>query len=349
MFFALKVCNLFLIQAFFLAHSAPNDCQPDEKYIKLYQCPHVYNTEMTSLMRREYGIDNFQYFQWICCPKPGNVLPNTDICGKSPAGYRIALGQETSPHEFPWMAMLLYRNNTSLDIIPSCAGSLINNRYVLTAAHCLAGMPDAFTLKSVRLGEHNIWETPSHMGNCNERSLRCAVPHFDVGVEESFVHRRYKKGAQRQMQHDIALLRLKMPVRFSNGIKPICLLRDHPALTNARLQIAGWGKMENGYLSAVLRKGDVTEVHPNRCSEMFRHLQFNYKTQICARGRNNVDTCEGDSGGPLMATMVKDRSEFTYQVGITSIGHSICGTIGYPAVYTKTKPFFNWIVSRMRP
>jgi len=171
---------------------------------------------MTGLMRREYGIDYFQYLgpQKICCPKPGNELPSTYICGRSPAGYRIARGQETSPNEFPWMAMLLYMNNISMEIIPSCAGSLINNRYVLTAAHCLSNMPDALTLKSVRLGEHNIWETPIDRWECSDRSLRCAVPHIDVDVEESFVHGRYKKGAQRLMQHDIALLRLKMPVRY---------------------------------------------------------------------------------------------------------------------------------------
>jgi len=119
-------------------------------------------------------------------------------------------------------------------------------------------------------------------------------------------------------------------------------------LTNARLEIAGWGKMENGWFSEVLRRGDVTEVHPNRCSEMFLHLQFNFKTQICARGRNDVDTCSGDSGGPLMATMKGYYTEFIYQVGITSFGHSTCGTIGYPSVYTKTKAFFNWIVRRMK-
>ncbi|XP_016959648.1 phenoloxidase-activating factor 1-like isoform X2 [Drosophila biarmipes] len=305
---------------------------------------------MTSLMRTEYGIVSWEYvgLQMVCCPKPGDELPSPGTCGRSPAGYRIARGQEASPNELPWMAMLLYLNNTSLEIIPSCAGSLINNRYVLTAGHCVASMPGTFTLKSVRLGEHNVGSTATGLPLCWDRRVRCAVPHIDIDVEKAFVHSRFKKGAKTQLQHDIALLRLKMPVRFSNGIKPICLLRAHPPLTNSTLQIAGWGQTEDGRLSQVLRKGNVNEVHPSMCSQMFRYLQFNFHSQLCALGQRGVDICGGDSGGPLMATMRGFQADIIYQAGISSVAHQICGSLGYPAVFTKVKHFFNWITRRMK-
>ncbi|CAG7829743.1 unnamed protein product, partial [Allacma fusca] len=40
-------------------------------------------------------------------------------------------------NEFPWQAALVYRNTR----IPFCGGTLLNNLYILTAAHCVLNMP----------------------------------------------------------------------------------------------------------------------------------------------------------------------------------------------------------------
>ena len=42
------------------------------------------------------------------------------------------------------------------------------------------------------------------------------------------------------------------------------------------------------------------------------------------------EACDGDSGGPMFATLAGKR----YQVGITSFGRG-CGARGYPGVYTE--------------
>lgn len=48
---------------------------------------------------------------------------------------KIVGGSETKFGEFPWMAVLFYsKYNHNV-----CAGSVIQTKFILTAAHCLVG------------------------------------------------------------------------------------------------------------------------------------------------------------------------------------------------------------------
>lgn len=69
----------------------------------------------------------------------GSVLPDRTICGIERGKDRILGGKVAGLDEFPWMAILRYKDKLGEDAGFKCGGTLINNRYVLTAAHCIVG------------------------------------------------------------------------------------------------------------------------------------------------------------------------------------------------------------------
>ena len=58
----------------------------------------------------------------------------------------IVGGEEASIGEYPWLALIGYTSRGRSGVIWSCGGSLIGNRYVLTAAHCVTGLPGNYQL-----------------------------------------------------------------------------------------------------------------------------------------------------------------------------------------------------------
>lgn len=71
--------------------------------------------------------------------------------------------------------------------------------------------------------------------------------------------------------------------------------------------------------------------------------------QLCAGGKNNKDSCPGDSGGPLQsAAFLYDDIRYV-QYGIVSFGPKYCGLNGFPGVYTKVTYYMKWILDMIDP
>lgn len=118
------------------------------------------------------------------------------------------------------------------------------------------------------------------------------------------------------------------------------------------MTVTGWGlydeqTLKGVYLikSTVKRKVDVPIAAASKCN-IYTRITPN---QICAGGEKGKDSCNGDSGGPLMYFMVgEDGAKQWYEEGIVSFGPTECGGDLTPAVYTRTARYMNWILSNLR-
>ncbi|XP_055529572.1 transmembrane protease serine 9-like [Wyeomyia smithii] len=268
-------------------------------------------------------------------PILGSIYPNylPRHCGVY-IPDRIAGGQSARVFEFPWMAIILHRNMEFL-----CLGTLIHIRYILTVASCIRNpLPN-----KVRLGEHTIGQEK----DCNDGQEDCAPPVRDYSIECIITHPRFTFPKR---HHDVALIRLGENVILEDHIQPICLphstaLRDFQP---SRYIVTGWGRTDLiGKLSPVLQKGAVLPGNRFECQEWLRGLRGEPQLtegQLCLGGGNDsVDTCAGDSGGPLGYGAKLHGVRFV-QFGIVSLGT----TCGYaPTIFTNVAYYMEWILANM--
>lgn len=284
-------------------------------------------------------------------PAPANLrLLPLDECGPVSAD-RIIGGKEAQVMELPWMARLGYRRDFSSDFDYNCGGSLISDRYVLTAAHCINENTGLVPV-SVRLGEQDA----SSEIDCSFVSGEqvCAPPPVDVVIERIIKHKNY---GENRFQNDIALLRLARPVQFTDFVKPVCLPVDGKDqkrdLTGKKVTVAGWGRVANrngAGGSKVLMKVSVPVSKAQDCASAYVPLQLLIASekQMCA-GDYGKDSCQGDSGGPLTTAGTVKGTPRVVQHGIVSFGPSHCATEGTPGVYTRVSHYVPWIVQNIEP
>ncbi|XP_061402704.1 CLIP domain-containing serine protease B8-like [Musca vetustissima] len=265
-------------------------------------------------------------------------------CGKQ-VTHRIYGGEIAELDEFPWLALLVYNTNEY-----GCSGALIDDRHVLTAAHCVYG--EAYRekkgLKYVRLGEFNVGTEPDCIEEPNY--LSCADAAMDMSVEKITVHPDYKDYSFNKL-NDIAIIRLKNPVSFTHFVMPICLpnvTEDSPFERDQMFSVSGWGRTDffNKYFvnipSPIKLKLRIPLMPRENCTKVLDlyGIQLGPK-QLCAGGEHAKDTCAGDSGGPLMFFDRKHSRWVAY--GIVSFGFTQCGLTGHPAVYTNVADYTEWI------
>lgn len=92
-------------------------------------------------------------------------------------------------------------------------------------------------------------------------------------------------------------------------------------------------------------KVQVPVVDQEVCRKKYTSLRTEINdTQLCAGGVYAEDTCDGDSGGPLMRSL----NNYWLVEGIVSFGRG-CGLEGWPAIYTRVASFDDWIRETIQP
>lgn len=141
---------------------------------------------------------------------------------------------------------------------------------------------------------------------------------------------------------------------FSDYINTICLPLEADLILNQsdeQVLVAGWGKDETLFRTQSLMKAKIPRQRIEKCRETFNRDSFTDSKIICAGGENQVDTCKGDSGGPLFWTGRVNAGAKYIQHGITAAGYKGCGVLFKnetpPALYTNVANFTDWITNNM--
>ncbi|XP_063911439.1 trypsin-1-like [Zophobas morio] len=257
-------------------------------------------------------------------------------CGHKSKGRegKIVGGDTADRGEFPWLVSITRRGGHF------CGGTVISNRFILTAGHCLCTGIGTDTLKpnhiKVTIAQHDLTNKSSDA--------------YEVTLKAVTVHPEYTCG---NVKNDIAILEMDNRLVWSEFVSPACLVAsssedDYTPIDDLPAVVAGWGwtheDSSKGKRANVLQKAHVNVIGTEKCRQWYKSQGKKTKiqdTQICAgHEQGGVDSCWADSGGPLM--IATGKVDQMMVVGIVSTGIG-CARPFLPGLYTRISEYIPWV------
>jgi len=244
---------------------------------------------------------------------------------------RVANGKEAVSKQFPHQVLI--KNFFERNFTIYCSGSILNEEWVLTAAHCLDEDLGKFVLNVI-------------VGDIYASEKKGSVGRKVLNSTKWFQHELYDIDGK--VGHDIALIKLSEKLTFDEFVQPIARAVDD-LKEGTRCTASGWGFTEKIEVADVLQWGVVEILSLSVCEKEYKTITKGYSdSQYCVGDSNKVvGPCSGDSGGPL--TCLEPTSKKSYVHGVLSTGSiedEKCGE--FPVVYTKVASFDAWINEIMK-
>ncbi|XP_070502065.1 chymotrypsinogen A-like [Chironomus tepperi] len=252
----------------------------------------------------------------------------------------------------PNMAAIGWTKNDK-SIIYRCAGSIVTERFIVTAAHCR--YYDGIQSDSVRVGDRYLL---TQLDNENAQNLE---------IERFFSHPNYDS---RYLYNDIGLIKTLGEIIFSRFVTPACIADLDQSKSSGRFDtwtVAGYGQTEDRIPKNTLLEVMVTSLSNEDCGRFYASNPYLpngiHESQICIRSvaknfakeRYYPDSCFGDSGSPLQfrdiyetfpenfnVTLISDIYKLYTVLGVVSFANGDC-SFNSPSIYTNVYYYRDWI------
>ena len=272
------------------------------------------------------------------------LIPSAGVAA-SPIQPRVVNGIEGPSPDFDFLVALgdrAYYDATGV-FEGYCGGSLVSATLVVTAAHCVADYRAVDLVISTADAEGRVVGVGARVRHVATVTMH---PKYDANSDAP--------------EYDVAVLKLKSAL---NGVPTIRVATAEEAVTltapRAPVRVAGWGSISKGtdrVYPDIYQIGSLIVFPEASCGGgkpfTIDGITFygygpgdvNPRVMLCAEGVTGgkiVDSCVGDSGGPLIGGTSTDRR----LVGIVSWGLNRCATTSGAGVYSRVSAFTAFLES----
>ena len=246
---------------------------------------------------------------------------------------KVVGGEDAQANAWPWQVYLsICGTFFGLMECNVCGGSLISNKWIATAAHCVPYQPRGRIL----VGAHDLNEK-----KYNSYALGEMIKHYLWNYPGKF-------------QNDIALTSAAngeiMSIDWAVSA-PVCLPHKESCFSDGMTcVVTGWGLTEErGKLADTLQVVGVKLMNHDQC-KTYKNYENIADTMLCAGfEQGSHDACSGDSGGPLVCRVSDGKSKGAWVLhGIVSWGYG-CARPNSPGIYTRVTEYLDWIEKITRP
>uniref|UniRef100_A0A8B9EBI2 Transmembrane serine protease 5 n=1 Tax=Anser cygnoides TaxID=8845 RepID=A0A8B9EBI2_ANSCY len=253
------------------------------------------------------SLEDMWQVRYGTCESGRIVALKCSECGLHRGALRVVGGTDAAPGRWPWQVSVRHGSRHH------CGGSVLAPSWIVTAAHCVHRRLHA-----------SGWLVGAGVAR-GSIEQEAGVP-----VEKVIYHPLYNGSS---LDYDIALMKLRIPLNFSDAIRAVCLPPSHRDLFQGTpCWVSGWGYTRPDQALVPL-------ISTRRCNSSCMYKGELTATMLCAGyPQGKIDACQGDSGGPLVC-----QDELTWRlVGVVSWGQG-CAEPNHPGVYTNVAQLLPWI------